>query len=181
MISRWPIRTGVLIDDGIAYFAAGFFPHENVYLYAVHADDGKLIWKNDTISQQSANRNELSPQGYLLASKNQLFIPSGRSLPESFDRQTGELVFNRKLGWRGEQAGGLIGGTYALLADEQIYTGTQNHLLALDQKTGRTGFGWFPGRRLAVVGDMAYLATGQELVAMDRSPYAKASARRNAL
>ena len=181
MISRWPIRTGVLIDDGIAYFAAGFFPHENVYLYAVRAEDGKLIWKNDTISQQSANRNELSPQGYLLASKNQLFIPSGRSLPESFDRQTGQLVFNRKLGWRGEQAGGLIGGTYALLADEQIYTGTQNHLLALDQKTGRTGFGWFPGRRLAVVGDMAYLATGQELVAMDRSPYAKASARRNAL
>ncbi|MGB2808732.1 MAG: PQQ-binding-like beta-propeller repeat protein [Sedimentisphaerales bacterium] len=181
MISRWPVRTGVLIDDGIAYFAAGFFPHENVYLYAVHADDGKLIWTNDTISQESANRNELSPQGYLLASNTQLFIPSGRSLPESFDRKTGQLVFNRKLGWRSEQAGGLIGGTYALLADEQIYTGTQNHLLALDQKTGRTGFGWFPGRRLAVVGDMAYLATGQELVAMDRSPYAKASARRNAL
>lgn len=181
MISRWPIRTGVLIDDDIAYFGAGIFPHENVYLYAVRADDGKLIWKNDTISQESANRNELSPQGYLLASKNQLFIPSGRSLPEGFDRQTGQVVFNRKLGWRGEQAGGLIGGTYALLADEQIYTGTQEHLLALDQKTGRTGFGWFPGRRLAVVGDMAYLATGQELVAMDRSPYAKASVRRNAL
>jgi len=181
MISRWPVRTGVLIDDGIAYFAAGIFPHENVYLYAVRAEDGKLIWKNDTISQQSANRNELSPQGYLLASKNQLFIPSGRSLPESFDRQTGQLVFNRKLGWRGEEAGGLIGGTYALLADEQIYTGTQYHLLALDQKTGRTGFGWFPGRRLAIVDEMAYLATGRELIAMDRSPYAKASARRNAL
>ena len=181
MISRWPIRTGVLIDDGIAYFAAGIFPNENVYLYAVRADDGKLIWKNDTISQESANRNELSPQGYLLANKEQLFIPSGRSLPEGFDRQTGQVVFNRKYGWRGEQAGGLIGGTYALLADEQVYTGTQYHLLALDQKTGRTGFGWFPGRRLAVVGDMAYLATGQELVAMDRSPYAKASGRRNAL
>lgn len=181
MISRWPIRTSVLVDKGIVYFSAGIFPHEDVYLYALSADDGKLVWKNDTISEGGAYRNELSPQGYLLASKTRLFVPSGRSLPVGLDRATGKVVMDRKYGWRGEQAGGLIGGTYALLADEQIYTGTQYHLLALNQKTGRTGFGWFPGRRLAIVGDMAYLATGQELVAMDRTPYAKASARRNHL
>jgi len=28
MISRWPVRTGVLVDRGIAYFGAGIFPHE---------------------------------------------------------------------------------------------------------------------------------------------------------
>ena len=39
MISRWPIRTGVLVDKNIVYFGAGIFPHENVYLCAVHADD----------------------------------------------------------------------------------------------------------------------------------------------
>jgi outer membrane protein assembly factor BamB len=181
MISRWPIRTGVLVDESIVYFGAGIFPHENVYLCAVHADDGTLIWKNDTISQESANRNELSPQGYLLAARTQLFVPSGRSLPVAFDRATGQMIFDRKYGWRGEQTGGVIGGTYALLADEQIYTGTQHHLLALNQNTGRTGFGWFPGRRLAVVGNMAYMATGRELVAMNRTGYAKASQRRNSL
>jgi len=181
MISRWPIRTGVLVDEDIAYFGAGIFPHENVYLCAVHADDGTLIWKNDTVSQENANRNELSPQGYLLATRTQLFVPSGRALPVAFDRTTGQTIFDRKYGWRGEQTGGVIGGTYALLADEQIYTGTQHHLLALNQRTGKTGFGWFPGRRLAVVGNMAYMATGRELVAMDRSEYARASRRRNAL
>ncbi len=181
MISRWPIRTGVLVDEGIVYFGAGIFPHENVYLWALHAEDGTVVWKNDTISSESAGRNELSPQGYLLASRMQLFVPSGRSLPVAFDRATGKIVFDRKYGWRDEQSGGVIGGTYALLADEQIYTGTQKHLLALDQKTGARGFAWFPGRRLTVVGEMAYLATGSELVAMDRSAYAKASGRRNSL
>lgn len=190
MISRWPIRTGVLVDQGIgtpqggdpiAHFGAGIFPHENVYLCAVRASDGELVWKNDTISQAEAYRNDFTPQGYLLANKAQLFAPCGRALPVAFDRATGQMTLKPSYGWRGEQSGGMIGGTYALLADEQIYTGTQHHLLALSQKTGRTGFAWFPGRRLTIVRDMAYLATGRELIAMNRSPYAKASGRRNSL
>ena len=181
MISRWPIRTGILVEEGIVYITAGLFPHENVYICALRADDGAVIWNNDTISEAQAYRNEFSPQGYMLAGGTQLFIPSGRALPVGFDRTTGRVVFTSNYGWRGEQAGGLIGGTYALLADNQIYTGTQNHLLALDQKTGRVGFGWFPGRRLAVVGDMAYMATGQQLIAMDRAKYAEASRKRNSL
>ena len=34
MISRWPVRTGVLIDGETAYFGAGVFPHEMIYLCA---------------------------------------------------------------------------------------------------------------------------------------------------
>ncbi len=181
MISRWPIRTGVLVDAGIVYFGAGIFPHENVYLCAVQADDGTVIWKNDSISEQDAYRKEFTPQGYLLATSTRLFVPSGRDLPVGFEKRTGSEVFKSSYGWRGEQAGGVIGGTYALLVDEQIYTGTQRHLLALNQKTGRVGFGWFPGRRLAVVGDMAYMATGNQIMAMDRTKYAKASKLRNSL
>ena len=181
MISRWPIRTGVLVDKGTVYFGAGIFPHENVYLCAVRADDGTIIWKNDGISEQDAYRKEFTPQGYLLATSTRLFVPSGRDLPVGFDRATGREVFKSSYGWKSEEAGGVIGGTYALLADEQIYTGTQRHLLALNQNTGRVGFGWFPGRRLAVVGNMAYLATGRQLMAMDRTKYAQASRRRNSL
>jgi len=91
------------------------------------------------------------------------------------------MMFRPNYGWRGEQAGGVIGGTYALLADNQIYTGTQQHLLALDQRTGRTGFAWFPGRRLTIAGGMAYMATGRDILAMDRVAYAEASRRRNSL
>ena len=41
MISRWPVRTGLLIDSGTVYFGAGVFPHENIYLYAVDAATGE--------------------------------------------------------------------------------------------------------------------------------------------
>ncbi|MCD6359348.1 MAG: PQQ-binding-like beta-propeller repeat protein, partial [Armatimonadetes bacterium] len=34
MASRWPIRTDVLVDNGVAYFGAGIFPHDGVYVYA---------------------------------------------------------------------------------------------------------------------------------------------------
>ena len=81
VISRWPVRTGVLIADDVAYFGAGIFPHETVFLCAADAATGKLLWKNDHISQQDAGRNDLSPQGYLLANQDSLFVPSGRTLP----------------------------------------------------------------------------------------------------
>ncbi len=181
MISRWPIRSGVLVDDGVAYFGAGVFPHENVYLVAVRAEDGKVVWRDDSISEGDAYQNEFSPQGYMLATATRLFVPSGRALPVAFEKATGQLAFNRKYGWRGEEAGGNIGGTYALLVDNQIYTGSEDHLVTLDQQTGRTGFAWFPGRRLTVAGNMSYLATGKEILAMDRTAYAEASRRRNAL
>ena len=33
MISRWPVRTGVLVDGNTAYFGAGVFPHESVEMH----------------------------------------------------------------------------------------------------------------------------------------------------
>ncbi|MCA9268031.1 MAG: PQQ-binding-like beta-propeller repeat protein, partial [Planctomycetales bacterium] len=108
MISRWPIRTGVLVDDGVAYFGAGIFPHELVYLCAVEAATGEVIWKNDVISEDDAGRNDLSPQGYLLANEELLFVPSGRSLPVAFDKKTGQMRHGRQHAWR-STAGGVVG------------------------------------------------------------------------
>ncbi len=150
MISRWPVRTSVLVDKGIAYFGGGIFPHEDVFLYAVHADTGEVIWRQDNLSVLDAGRNDLSPQGYLLASEDILFVPSGRSLPAALNRSTGELIYKRTHSWR-TTAGGVIGGVHALLSDGQIYTSGPHHWLAMDQKSGDVGFGWFGGRQIACV------------------------------
>jgi len=47
MISLWPVRTDILVDDGVAYFAAGVFPYEGLYVCALRSSDGSMIWKND--------------------------------------------------------------------------------------------------------------------------------------
>ncbi|MBC8350769.1 MAG: PQQ-binding-like beta-propeller repeat protein [Planctomycetes bacterium] len=179
MISRWPLRTGILIHDGLAYFGAGVFPHETVYLYAVDAETGSVIWKNDHISSEDAGRNPLSPQGYLLANDEFLVVPSGRMLPAAFDRKTGEEIHHRNHSWR-STAGGVVGGTKALLADGQIYSAGPHHFLAMDQKSGGTGHAWINGRQLTIAKDRGFVATGTQLVAMNRPEHVKATAERQA-
>lgn len=174
MISRWPVRTGVLIDGDTAYFGAGVFPHETVYLCAVNAKDGSVIWRNDTISEQNAGRNDLTPQGYLLASDQYLYVPSGRSLPVAFSKETGKIVFQRTHSWRAD-AGGVVGGTKALLGDGQVYSGGPHHFLAMDQKTGSVGESWINGRQMVLADDFAYLMDGKKIFAVNRSEHAKAS------
>lgn len=174
LISRWPVRTGVLIDGEVAYFGAGVFPHEEVYLCAADAKTGKFIWKNDRISQADAGRNDLSPQGYLLANDSTLFVPSGRSLPVAVSKATGEIIFQRKYSWRTD-AGGVVGGTKAVLGDGQIYAGGPHHFLAMDENTGELGEGYISGRLMVLADDKAYLLDGEKVFCVDRKEHAQAS------
>lgn len=174
MISRWPVRTGVLIDGDTAYFGAGIFPHEMIYLCAVGATDGSIIWRNDTISEQDAGRNDLSPQGYMLSNDNNLFVPSGRSLPVAVSKETGEIVFQRKYSWRSD-AGGVVGGTKALLGDGQVYSGGPHHFLAMDQQSGDVGEAYMNGRQMVIAGDLGYIMTGQKIICVNRAEHATAS------
>ena len=174
MISRWPVRTGVLVDGEVAYFGAGVFPHETVYLCAVNAIDGSVIWRNDTISEQNAGRNDLSPQGYLLSNDTTLFVPSGRSLPVAVSKATGEIIFQEKYSWRTD-AGGVVGGTKALLGDGQVYAGGPHHFLAMDQGNGDLGEAWIDGRQMVLAGELAYIMTGQHIQCVDRDAHAEAS------
>ena len=174
MISRWPVRTGVLIDGTTAYFGAGVFPHEMIYLCATDARDGSIIWRNDSISEQDAGRNDLSPQGYLLANDANLFVPSGRSLPVAVSKKTGEIVFQRKYSWRSD-AGGVVGGTKALLGDGQVYAGGPHHFLAMDQKSGDVGEAYMNGRQMVIAGDLGYIMTGEKIICVNRAEHAEAS------
>ncbi len=169
MISRWPIRTGVLIRDGIAYFAAGIFPGEGLYLYAVRAEDGAVVWKNDAFGQ--GGRREISPQGYALASADKLFLPSGRSVPAAFDIRDGRFLFQRTVNRFRE---GTYGGTDAVLADDHVFSGTEQ-ILSFATDTGKAGYSWFDGQLLVVDEDTFYIAKEKEIVALDRKAYPAAS------
>jgi len=158
MISLWPLRTGVSVDDGVAYFSAGIFPAEGVFLYAVDAATGREIWRNDTGGEEP--QSGISPQGYLLASASNLYVPMGRVSPATYDRATGRLAAASPF------FGKTVGGTYALLAGEEMYTGTEE--IVGYGAASRDRFATFPGRKMIVHEDAAYLATDTELIAMQR-------------
>ncbi len=171
MISLWPVRTGVLVDGPTAYFGAGVFPSEGVFLYAVDAATGRQLWRNDGCGETQQSR--VSPQGYLLASRTTLYTPMGRVSPAAFDRTDGRL---RDLPFLGKS----VGGTYALLADEHVYTGTEQ-LVAYRPKAPGDRFSIVDGRKLVVAGDTAYVATGSRLKAIARKSYPAASRKLQAL
>ena len=165
MISLWPVRTGVLVNGPTAYFGAGVFPSEGVFLYAVDAATGREVWRNDGCGETQQSR--VSPQGYLLASRSTLYAPMGRVSPAAFERAGGRLVDLPFLGKA-------VGGTYALLADDRVYTGTEE-LVAYRPKAPSDRFSIVDGRKLVVAGDTAYVATGSRLRAIARKSYPAAS------
>jgi len=71
MISRWPVRSGIAVEDGVAYFAVGMWSSEGVFVYAVDANTGREVWCNDAnISLHSQPHSSAAllgnmPQGYV--------------------------------------------------------------------------------------------------------------------
>ncbi len=105
LISRVPVRTGLVVKDDIVYACNGHFPLEGTYQTALDAADGAVLWQTT---------RGVAAQGYLLAGPDHLVVPTGRASPEIFDRATG--AFLRKTSTR-------AGGTFALLTDDLLITG----------------------------------------------------------
>ena len=71
----WPVRSGVLVEDGIALFCAGLFPEDGVWQAAVDPASGKLL---------AQGKLNISPQGYLERRQGRLYVPTGRDLAGAF-------------------------------------------------------------------------------------------------
>ncbi len=99
MISRWPARGGPVVADGVLYFAAGIWPSEGIYIYAIDPATGKVLWCNDSsggieMDQPHGGaraKSGTSAQGYLVARGDTLFLPTGRAVPAVFDRADGKF------------------------------------------------------------------------------------------
>ncbi len=99
LISAWPARGGPVLLDGTIYCAAGIWPFMGVFIYAIDAETGRIIWENSGtgsiyIKQQHSSPafGGAAPQGYLAASNGKLLV-TGRTTPACFDAKTGELLY----------------------------------------------------------------------------------------
>ena len=99
LISVWPVRGGPVVADGKVYFAAGVWPFEGVFVYAMEIATGNVVWRNDRMGylfgQQPHNTEAiggLAPQGYLVINGDELIVPCSTAYPARLNRHTGELI-----------------------------------------------------------------------------------------
>ena len=101
MASRWPARGGPVVFEDTVYFAAGVWPSEGIYLYALQPDTGKVIWCNDQSGSIFMGQphggayaaSGASAQGYIVVNDDQLMVPTGRAVPAVYERSTGKFLY----------------------------------------------------------------------------------------
>jgi len=144
VISMWPARGGPVVRDGRVYFAAGIWPFLGVFVYALDAETGEVVWVNDSTGAHyslqphgSAAFGSVAPQGALVAAQDVLLVPGGRSLPAAFDRKTGKFLYFHNSGIVG---GKDTGGSFVCGDDQRWFVHTR--------KRGTSAFGLHKGNDL---------------------------------
>ncbi len=121
LISMWPARGGIVIKDNIIYTAASIFPMMGTFIYAINADTGEIIWKNEGTGSnyilqphKSPAFAHVAPQGTFTISGDRLLVAGGRSVPAAFDLKTGEELYYQLA------ESGKTGGAFTC-ANEQVF------------------------------------------------------------
>jgi outer membrane protein assembly factor BamB len=160
IISAWPLRTGILVRDGIAYAGAGMFPKEEVYLMALDSVNGELKWRE--------GQKEWPAQGYLLLSESRVFVPTGRSNP---------IVYNRNNHERDKGAEKALAGTrdaFTLIkwnGKSQPNPRQSGRVLGSVEGEKQDSFATFTGNHMIVADGKSYLQANDELSVLDRMRY----------
>jgi outer membrane protein assembly factor BamB len=147
MISRHPARGGPVVKGNVVYFGAGIWPSEGIWIYALNAADGKTIWCNSDSGAilmpqphgGAMAASGITAQGYLVASDEQLFVPTGRAVPAALDRKTGKLQYFHL------QRYGQLGGSATAVAGKYMINNTH----FFDARTGKAAFGGIDASVLA--------------------------------
>ncbi len=167
MISRWPARGGPAIADGIVYFAAGIWPSEGIYLYALDAATGEVRWCNDTAGflymaqpHGGANsRSGVSAQGPLVVAGDRVLVPTGRAVPAVFDRATGEFLYFHLQRYGRYGGSPIVGAAPHFLHSNAVF----------DLASGERTCSGIPTEAVAVGPDRVVYAVGKEIVAIGRA------------
>lgn len=120
IVSLLPIRTGVMIDAGQARFAAGLFPLQGTFQYALDMNTGAELAKGQI---------DFSPQGYMQRRGGSLMVAQGRAPDATLASGADERT-------TAETAGNLIV-DYPLAqirADRFRFAGGEGKVAAIDDK-----------------------------------------------
>jgi outer membrane protein assembly factor BamB len=165
MISRWPARGGPVVADGVLYFAAGIWPSEGVFLYALDPISGKVLWCNDSSGSIEMDQphptaraeSGVAAQGYLAAAGDLLLLPTGRAVPAVFERIDGTLRYFHL------QREGKAGGWDVAAVDGHFFNG--GLIFATADGANHNRF----GRQVAADAKLVFCSSGNKLSGIDRA------------
>jgi len=130
--STWPVGSGVLVEDGVAYFAAGIVDHDGTYVYALDAKTGEIKWQNHSSGHLSEElRKGVSVQGNLAIFRNQLLLAGGNQVsPAQFDLETGACLTKPQLSGQPRANNGRFVGVFrdksAIVGGRILYSAPEN-------------------------------------------------------
>lgn len=160
LISLWPVRTGVTLHDGKAYFAASLTPWESSLLWCVDPKTGKTgaqgTWKREL--------KGVTLQGASLIGQGKLFSPQGRAAPLVYDLADGSP----------KGSVGHAGGVFCLLDESgRLIAGPQNQrskddqIRVVDPATNQHLVTFNGATRVVIAGDLACVQNGKRLRCFD--------------
>lgn len=94
LCSNWPVNTGVVVEDGIAYVGAGLIDTDGTYLYALDAATGAIKWENNSSGHLNKEvRKGISAHGHLAVAGGKLWMPGGNVVsPAMYDLKKGACL-----------------------------------------------------------------------------------------
>jgi outer membrane protein assembly factor BamB len=134
LCSTWPVNSGVLVNEGVAYAAAGIIDYDGTCVSALDAITGKLKWQNTNSGHLDKElRKGVSAQGVLTLTGERLWMPGGNVVPPaSYDLATGkyhgQLVAGGRPRYfinRGQEIG-LLNERYLIQGGRLRFSATEN-------------------------------------------------------
>ncbi len=158
IISKWPIRTGVIVEEGTAYFAASMLPWHTSYVCALDAQSGKPTGEGRYVLAYE----DLSIEGPIVSSGEKIIIPQGRISPLLFDRKTGEKT--------GALPGS--GGCFVLVTPEKNIihnpTSKKNLMVETGSVEEPSLLSYEHGKAIVIAGDTAFILADRSISAFHR-------------
>ena len=94
LLSTWPAAAGVIVDDGVAYVAAGMNNYDGTHVYALDAASGRITWQNNTSGHlDRASGRGVGVQGEMLLDGGRLYLAGGNAVsPGVYDAGSGKCL-----------------------------------------------------------------------------------------
>ncbi|MBN2308542.1 MAG: PQQ-binding-like beta-propeller repeat protein, partial [Candidatus Hydrogenedentes bacterium] len=167
LISTWPARGGPVVVDGTVYFAASIWPFMGTFIYALDAQSGAVVWRNDRTSAQWINQPHqnpafagVAPQGAFVVSEDRLLVPGGRSVACCFHRDTGDFAYYHLADY------GKSGGSFVCAGGGVYFNHHRDQIVTMYDLAGGREIAAQVGR-LPVVTDSAFITSGESVAAFD--------------